>query len=201
MILRTCEGFSNPQLRSTTRTMTKLYGGAISCDLPEVAVDVSDFREVPDTQEVFILERPDGLDRSVIIDLLEMVKANSLPEIISIHLEDIVDGVPQFLAPIESSTHPEGFDVHHFLVKPPPSKQETEGVKLFVLICLVRLEKVESDVVFTFNVPLKCGEITPEEFQAQVQNITNSEGELGHCFQQLKHWAATFTVQDWNLFS
>lgn len=181
--------------------MTKLYGGAISCDLPEVAVDVSDFREVPDTQEVFILERPDGLDRSVIIDLLEMVKANTLPEIIAIHLEDIIDGPPTFLAPLESSKTEEDFDAHFFLVKPSPSKQETDETKLFMLIALLRLEKAESDCVFTFNIPLKCGDVTAEQLHAQMLEVTSGDGELGRCFQQLKHWVSTFKIQDWNLFS
>lgn len=180
--------------------MTKLYGGAIKCDLPEVAVDVSDFREVPDTQEVFILERPNGLDRSLIIDLLEMVKANSLPEIISIHLEDILEEPPKYIAPLVSSKTSHDFDAHYFLIKPMSNKQETTEVKLFMLLCLVRLDKVDTDVIFTFNVPLKSDEVTAELFQTYVTGANDGSSDLGHCFQQIKHWASTFEVQDWGLF-
>lgn len=181
--------------------MTKLYGGAIKSDLPEVAVDVSDFREVPDTQEVYILERPDGLDRSIIFDLLEMVKANTLPEIISIHLEDILEGPPTFLAPIESSKTEKGdFDVHYFFLKPPPSKQETEETKLYMFLCLIRLENVATDVLLTFNIPSKTGEVSSELLQKVIEDIMAGSGDFGECFKQLKHWVSTFEVADWGLF-
>ncbi|GBL52749.1 hypothetical protein ACI3LY_005021 [Candidozyma auris] len=181
--------------------MTKLYGGAIKCDLPETAIDVSDFREVPDTQEVFILERPDGLDRSIIIDLLEMVNADSLPEIITIHLEDILEGPPLFIAPLESSKTLVGdFDVHFFLIKPPATKQETEKNKLFMFLGLIRLNENKTDVLLTFNVPLSIGEVSAEVFYREVEGINHEESELSLCYQQLKHWATSFEVQDWALF-
>ncbi|XP_062505706.1 ran guanine nucleotide release factor-like isoform X2 [Corticium candelabrum] len=48
--------------------MARLFGGALSCVLPPGAKDVSEIRQVPDNQEVFVHEET---DQSVIIELLE----------------------------------------------------------------------------------------------------------------------------------
>ncbi|CAI5712420.1 unnamed protein product [Hyaloperonospora brassicae] len=45
-----------------------LFGGALSCDIPEGFADVSAFRQVPDNQEVFANA---ATDQSVIIELLQ----------------------------------------------------------------------------------------------------------------------------------
>ena len=48
----------------------KLFGGAFQIDLPDGFVDVSDFRQVPDHQEVWAEAKT---DRSAIIEILERV--------------------------------------------------------------------------------------------------------------------------------
>ncbi|KAJ1727136.1 hypothetical protein LPJ61_004734, partial [Coemansia biformis] len=48
-----------------------LYGGAMSMAVPSGMVDVSNFRTVPDNQEVFA----DDNDCSVIVEILESVSA------------------------------------------------------------------------------------------------------------------------------
>jgi hypothetical protein len=44
---------------------TKLFGGAISCWVPDGFVDVSTLRQVPDNQEVFVAEQGDEAMLSV----------------------------------------------------------------------------------------------------------------------------------------
>lgn len=193
---------NNPPHYSTA-TMTQLYGGAISADLPADAIDVSGFRQIPDTQEVFLLEQPDKLDRLVIFDLLEQVKASDLTEIIATHLEDIIEGPPQFLAPLETIRHVIlDTDVHTFLVKPEDSsKQETPQVKLFMFVVIIRLDNVDSDAVITFNVPCHSETVTQEKFNNAVTSVFEGKDTLGECYIQLKHWISTFKVQDWALFA
>ncbi|OVF09807.1 putative Ran GTPase-binding protein [Clavispora lusitaniae] len=180
----------------------QLYGGAISAVLPEGVIDVSDFRQIPDTQEVFLLEKPTGLDQSIIIDLLEKVDASDLAQVIAVHLDDILEGPASFLAPLESSMNQEvNSQVHTFLIRPPESKMETSEVKLFMFVALIRLESVGTDVVITMNVPLKSGEVTQETFQKEVNNVlSGGDSELGVCYQQIKNTALTFHVNDWALF-
>jgi hypothetical protein len=51
--------------------LQQLYGGAIQCHLPHGLVDVSDLRQVPDTQEVFISKTTDV---SYIFDVTQAVE-------------------------------------------------------------------------------------------------------------------------------
>lgn len=83
--------FINPLIKATKRntklsTMTidtlhglplkpaELFGGAITTVIPESFVDASNFREVPDNQEVFVSMSDDDGDVSIIVDILERVE-------------------------------------------------------------------------------------------------------------------------------
>lgn len=181
--------------------MTQLYGGHIEVELPQEAIDVSEFRQIPDTQEVFLFEKPNGLDRSLIFDLLEKVDAASLVEVIAVHLDDILDGPPLFMAPLESFTHPKlDCEVHSFLVKPSPAKAESDAVKLYMFVVLIRLDSVGTDVVITMNVPVESGEITQDIFNKEVQSVTSGSTVLAECYKQLIAISASFNVLSWDLF-
>lgn len=64
-----------------------LFGGAITCLLPTTFADVSDIRQVPDHQEVWLDK--DGFT-NVIIEILERVEKPDL-EALQYHLEGIVE--------------------------------------------------------------------------------------------------------------
>ena len=51
----------------------ELFGGAIVCDVPMSYTDVSQFRQIPDHQEVFAEAET---DRSVIVEIMEMSSDN-----------------------------------------------------------------------------------------------------------------------------
>lgn len=72
----------------TTYTPTPLFGGALSASLPSTFGDVSDIRQVPDHQEVW-LDR-DGYT-SVVFEILEQVEKGSDEEALKYHLEDLVE--------------------------------------------------------------------------------------------------------------
>ncbi|CAN2390302.1 Ran guanine nucleotide release factor [Pristimantis euphronides] len=63
-----------------------LYGGAFSAVLPAHIQDVSDLREIPDNQEVFV--HPDT-DQSIIVELLEYQGGMSDPDAARYHFEDL----------------------------------------------------------------------------------------------------------------
>lgn len=52
----------------------ELFGGAITTVVPESFVDASNFREVPDNQEVFVSMSDEDADVSIIVDILERVE-------------------------------------------------------------------------------------------------------------------------------
>lgn len=57
-----------PGMASEPTTRRDLFGGAISADLPSRYVDVSDFRPIPDNQEVWA---DASRDESVVVEILE----------------------------------------------------------------------------------------------------------------------------------
>ncbi|PLW52060.1 hypothetical protein PCASD_02068 [Puccinia coronata f. sp. avenae] len=94
---------STTAMKLATHQQVQLFGGAIVIDLPPNIVDVSTFRQVPDTQEVFIInpkeknerdeptKEKEGQDEeenssslmkdlSMIVEVLESVDLNDNPE-------------------------------------------------------------------------------------------------------------------------
>lgn len=79
-------------LESTVHTMTDftpvdLFGGALNAALPSTFADVSDIRQVPDHQEVWLDK--DGFT-SIIFEILERVEMSD-PEALKYHLQDLVE--------------------------------------------------------------------------------------------------------------
>eukprot|EP01126_Amoeba_proteus_P060463 TRINITY_DN7998_c0_g1_i2.p1 TRINITY_DN7998_c0_g1~~TRINITY_DN7998_c0_g1_i2.p1 ORF type:complete len:100 (+),score=18.90 TRINITY_DN7998_c0_g1_i2:58-357(+) len=63
-----------------------LFGGAISCSFPSTFLDVSDFREVPDNQEVFT---DISTERTIIVELLEYVDCEDVMEASLTHFREL----------------------------------------------------------------------------------------------------------------
>lgn len=184
--------------------MVELYGGAITVELPSDAIDVSTFRQIPDTQEVFLIEKPTRLDQSLIFDLLERVDSLSLPEVVAVHLDDILDEPASQVAPLESFQNDNlECESHAFLVKPSPSKLETETAKVFMLLVIHRVEKVQSDIIITMNVPIESGEVTPEVFLQKVEEALSfsSDSIIGEAYGVIKKASTSYKVLDWALFT
>lgn len=182
--------------------MVELYGGAITSEIPADAVDVSTFRQIPDTQEVFLLEKPTGLDQSLIFDLLERVDEELMPAVVAVHLEDILDEPAVQIAPLETFDTPalecEG---HSYIVKPGPSKLESDTVKLYVLLVILRVKKVNTDVLVTMNIPVESGEVTLEVFQTEVERALLGTSSIAQAYSVVRTAAVTLKVEDWALFS
>lgn len=66
----------------------KLFGGAITADIPSTLLDASNLREVPDHQEVFV-GTSYGQNASLIIELLESVHKPSLLEALTYHIDEL----------------------------------------------------------------------------------------------------------------
>lgn len=136
--------------------MLSLYGGAISAEIPWEARDASQFRQVPDTQEVFVAENG---ALSVIFDLLEAVEANTPEERVRIHFEEInrINGVdePQMGAPRRA--HPK--EDQGPLYGPMGVISQRETVLKFgktltpvaIWVGVVHLERAQTDLVVTLN--------------------------------------------------
>ncbi|EMG50360.1 MOG1 Nuclear import protein MOG1 [Candida maltosa Xu316] len=180
-------------------TYTELYGGAITIEkLPSTFIDVSHIRQVPDTQEVFInqtTEASGSFDQSLIIDLLEKVDPLGYEEAMQLHLLDIVpDHVHnQPLEVVESDSIDRYFSYVAF--KPEYKKVEPGSPKqIITLLCLIRLDKVDTDVVIQYIIPLH------EAGKIDFNGYSELDEKVKDAYSLFKEIGTSFTVQDWNLF-
>ncbi|KAL2129484.1 hypothetical protein VTI74DRAFT_7693 [Chaetomium olivicolor] len=191
---------------------TRLFGGALTCDLPENFADVSMIRKVPDNQEVYLDK--DGFT-SIIFDITEWVDTpgDGLErdgKALTIHLEDLVgddvDTVKVWnTTETQFSKLDESIPAYTLIATqtPHPRKPEDEAPRrsapdfTALILTLVRLEKEKTDILITINVPHIKGEYDEEE----VDLALGKQGELiGDAVEYAARIWSTFDVKDWGLF-
>ena len=201
---------------------TELYGGAITISkLPNSFIDISQIRQVPDTQEVFINQLSNhndshdvsgSFDHSFIIDLLERVDPIDYQEAIHLHLQDIV---PPHVhnQPIEqikqqqqqqqedNEDDDDGIIRYFSFVQFKPQYKKSDPnespKQIITLICLIRLEKVDTDVLLQYIIPLKSEN---ENVNVNFEGSTKVDKIVKESYDLFKKIALSFTVKDWNLF-
>ena len=200
---------------------TELYGGAITISkLPNSFIDISQIRQVPDTQEVFINQLSShndshdvsgSFDHSFIIDLLERVDPIDYQEAIHLHLPDIVpphvhnqpiEQIKQQQQQEEDNEDDDDGIIRYFSFvqfKPQYKKSDpNESPKqIITLICLIRLEKVDTDVLLQYIIPLKSEN---ENVNVNFEGSTKVDKIVKESYDLFKKIALSFTVKDWNLF-
>ncbi|KAJ0114379.1 hypothetical protein N8I77_003240 [Diaporthe amygdali] len=196
-------------MAETVYKRTKLFGGALECDLPEQFADVSTLRQVPDAQEVFIDK--DGFT-SIIFDITERVGGpGSSDEIdgkaLTTHLEELV-GTDVDTVKVWNSTETVFSKLDpkipaYTLIAtqtPPPDPSSRSAAPDFtaIILTLLRLEKESTDILITVNVPHIKGEYDDEEVDLQL----GKQGKLiGAAVEDAARIWETFKVKDWNLFN
>jgi len=193
----------------TTYTSTPLFGGALIVDLPSNFADVSNIRQVPSNQEVFLDK--DGYT-SIIFDITERVGVSGTGAAIdgaalTTHLEDIV-GSDIDTVKVWSTTEtafsklPEGTPAYTLIATqtPPPNPDAQNSAPDFtaIVLSLVRLENESTDIVISINVPHIKGEYSEEDVDLQL-------GKQGKLIESAVEYAAwiweTFKIKDWDLFN
>lgn len=156
----------------------QLYGGAIDVQLPLDFIDASDFRQVPDTQEVFVNTE---YDDSIVFDLMERFEAASDEEALKEHLNEISDingadpgsQLVQLYSETHALTQPKikaKSSPAYITVAIEPAKKwgrTTELVQdpndpneklkepvLVLILALIRIESVATDLLITYNTPI-----------------------------------------------
>lgn len=153
-------GLESPKYTMTIAFTTKpLYGGAITMSVPADMIDASEFRQVPDTQEVYVAK--ENPDYSVIVDLLECVPGNTLTKALDEHMEEItrlngvVAGKSKVLSQHEvSSNEPMASlsGVRVFEQQVPKFGKQADTESVVIAIALLRLKAPAStDILITFN--------------------------------------------------
>ncbi|KAH9826379.1 Ran-interacting Mog1 protein [Teratosphaeria destructans] len=181
----------------------ELFGGAIAAKLPSTFADVSDIRQVPDHQEVWLDK--DGFT-SVIVEILERVGKSDDIEALKYHLEDIVQedwgemkvwsSNQAHFAKLPSDTPAYTL----FATSPPGEKQrgrQNEPDFVGILLTMVRLVQQETDLIIAINVPHVPGNYD----EVEVDPASGKQGRLLHEAEEIrKQVMETFEIKDWTLF-
>ncbi|OQS02501.1 hypothetical protein THRCLA_05126 [Thraustotheca clavata] len=176
-----------------------LFGGAISCDVPQGFTDVSTFRQVPDNQEVFAEA---ATDRCVIVELLQLDEHVSDGNCAAYYFNEIADSnacLQTDRTILSSFTMPAnevpGLQTEaHIAVGTQHVAKFNEAAKnvIQVYVCCLRLQNVTTDLVVSVTVPVA---INPNSSSSDTVATNVEEGSLF-----LKNIFRSLVVHDWELF-
>jgi hypothetical protein len=191
------------------KTKRMLYGGAITCEIPDEFEDVSDIRPVPDNQEVWANVKTDS---SMIFDLLEyeadvsnsdsamhffneLANDNACAEgsrKILFTKELTQEQIPLFPVGTAASVIIGDQQVAKFK-DDEKSGEEAKNV-IRVTLVNIRLANVATDLVLSFNAPLKLGSgSSSATYGCELPDESAVEGIVLSALQSLK-------IEDWGLF-
>ncbi|QIX00574.1 hypothetical protein AMS68_006091 [Peltaster fructicola] len=179
-----------------------LFGGSIVADLPSSFADVSDFRQVPDHQEVYLDK--DGFT-SIVVEILERVEQPDI-EALKYHLHDLVDtDASQTKIITAAEAHfaklPPGTSAYTLLaIAPPDEKQRgraNEPDFVAIYLTMLRLPEQKTDLLVAVNVPYIAGQYDP----ATINQEAGQLGSLGQNALSIRDTILqTLNIKDWSLF-
>ena len=193
----------------TDYALRDLYGGAITVQLPKDYIDVSDLRQVPDHQEVFLSST--NLT-SITFEINQYVEKQNDTAAVHFHFEDVIadsDRVAQkldeptkvtmtnpslkafpayllqggILAPEVDESAPSNFPIEW--QQNPPMKE----VLTQVLQLVIRMEKFETDLCLRVDLPMK-----------EMLNPENADKEALFVKEMMERVVASLEVKDFGLF-
>ncbi|XP_078056948.1 ran guanine nucleotide release factor [Mustelus asterias] len=188
-----------------------LFGGSFSAIIPPDSIDVSDIREIPDNQEVFIHS---GTDQSIIIELLEHQFQVPDQEAARYHFDDITSSNDATGAEGTAvlSVEPVGND--QIALQDPSSAWFLSGTQkvakfneqarntVTIHLVLFRLPQYSTDILITFNDPAV---ISP--FSSSTGNPSTQAGGTSSCspphwtLEQFRATVQSFRLLDPSIFS
>lgn len=164
-------------------------GGAITCDLPAGWKDVSDIRQVPDHQEVYI--GPSADDPCFVIEILE--RQDSVPddEAARFFFDDLAGANGSKESSFSVQTVTSELNMHSGIGMQRFAKgkdYDAEGnlrphqevVDVQIELCVVRLAQVETDLLLTLS-----------------RNKSKADEKLSEEFRRI---LSTLRILDWDLF-
>jgi len=200
----------------------ELYGGAITTHIPRGLLDASELRQIPDTQEVFLNPSENttdytqlNKDDSIIVDLMERLDGEDT-EAIREHFSEISalnDTSNSWkLVSIDDVSNKLNSKAYIGTGVEPAMKwgrDESKGLDykptLVVVLGIIRLKKVDTDVLVTQNVLISDKD---ELKDLSVLESAGSEKDEGNKAAKrielaksvIKEAISNLVVEDWNLF-
>ncbi|KAH8833567.1 hypothetical protein DL96DRAFT_1577555 [Flagelloscypha sp. PMI_526] len=145
-----------------TSSKRDLFGGAITADAPAELIDVSDLRQVPDTQEAFLYPESSV---SIVVEVLEKVAADNLESAARFHFDSLAHDNSAHLHQVEMIT-----TIQNERGDATPSVVVLSGTQkvskynrnalddVRILLGLYRVESKNIDLVVSFNIPLNAAD-------------------------------------------
>ncbi|KAK3628789.1 hypothetical protein LTR56_018408 [Elasticomyces elasticus] len=186
-----------------TYVATSLYGGAITCLLPSNFADVSDLRQVPDHQEVYLDK--DGYT-SVVVDILERVEKENDQEALNYHLKDLVqedegEVTTWDISEVKMAKLQDTIPAYTLLATTPPGARQRgrahEPDFVGVLLLLIRLVEQKTDVLVAVNVPHIPGHYIAGEVDLE-RRMTGGLLRVGGEIRE--KIVESLEIRDWELF-
>lgn len=132
----------------------QLFGGALEADIPRGFTDASQFRDVPDEQEMFV-GNIEGCDSGFIVDLCEEVMPDkSIEEAFHYHIKDVHEMSKTPLEDVDTRMTSKSTANGHTYVFELQEINRTSKCKLFLMFALFRIPEHKTDVFITQSVEL-----------------------------------------------
>ncbi|KAJ2357245.1 hypothetical protein GGF43_001584 [Coemansia sp. RSA 2618] len=174
-----------------------LFGGAMSIDIPVGMVDISNFREVPDNQEVFANA---STDQSVIVEILESVEQQG-HEAIKFHFEQLAETneAPNTHVIKSSDVNVDNIPQAYMLVGQQQvakfNEREQGSNSVLVVLALLRVPEHTADILVSLNAPVSVSEHS-SSYKAIDMIAVDADKATGE-FEQMLH---SFKINDFSLF-
>ncbi|OBZ83865.1 putative ran guanine nucleotide release factor [Choanephora cucurbitarum] len=182
-----------------------LFGGAILSPVPSSFVDASQFRQIPDNQEVFV---DMNTQQSLIFELLEQVEAKHT-DVAKFHFQQLADDNEATDATVSYVEQLDPKEVSPLLTSDATELyilQGTQKVSKFnekqadntveIVMAVIRLIQVETDFVISINAPIQLANTSSEREYAQGTNPISIDVVKQEMLVALKG----LEVKDWSLF-
>ncbi|KAJ0407839.1 hypothetical protein P43SY_008300 [Pythium insidiosum] len=182
----------------------ELFGGALSCAIPDGFADVSSFRQVPDNQEVFANALT---DQCIIVELLQYEADVTDDNSAQFFFNEIASSngcAPGDIAMLHTQVLPSGHPSAPRLQRASVTTiaagdqrvakfKEGEAAKNVVRVYIGNVS-VTTDVVISVSAPLQISDLSSSRDAFQLENSAEVGAEI------FKHVLESFTVHDWDLF-
>ncbi|KAK9466437.1 hypothetical protein V1512DRAFT_208276 [Lipomyces arxii] len=202
-----------------------LFGGAIKLHIPEDFIDASQFRQVPDNQEVFVASDTSAVnDNSIIIELVEKLDIDDVnvspenadktavrshyEEIASINssisspkiLQEEVLHVPKLPYAIDSSAT--AYMITGVQIAEKWGRNSTSDMTYLILtLAVIRLPENKTDMLLSFNSAVHCEESMIRSFTEDANIDSSVLLRIERLQNTCKHVVQTLEVVDFGLFA
>ena len=194
------------RVKNTKYPVKELYGGAMSIVVPKRFRDVSDFRPVPDSQEVFTC-----LDTSetLIVEILQYQNDVSDEKAAKFFFEELAEQndassfsiLSSELLSVSSRPKLPSSTCVTFLkgIQDAAKFREKSKNKIAVFQCVVRLRNVLADLLITLTVPIQIN-LSSSSAKVVTDSVLKHGVDLRDSENLLRTMIHSFAVLDWSLF-